>query len=110
MIHSANLGLRFILELCALAALGWWAYRTGGTTLARLARAGGAVLGTAVVWPAFIAPDASIPAPGPVRAVLQVLVFGAATAALVRLRRPVLASIFGASVLVNAALMAAWGQ
>jgi hypothetical protein len=42
--------------------------------------------------------------------VLQVLVFGAATTALVRLRRPVLASIFGASVLVNAALMAAWGQ
>lgn len=110
MINSANLGLRFILELCALATLGYWAYRTGGTMRARLARAGGAVLGTAVVWAAFIAPDASIPVPGPVRAVLQVLVFGAATAALVRLRRPVLASTFGASVLVNAVLMAVWGQ
>jgi hypothetical protein len=34
MIHPANPGLRFVLELCALAALGGWAYRTGGTTLA----------------------------------------------------------------------------
>lgn len=110
MIYSANLGLRFILELCALGALGYWGYRTGGTTLAKLARAAGAVIATAVVWAAFVAPDASVPAPGPVRALLQVLVFGAAAVALFSLRRTMVASVFGAIVLLNAALMAVWGQ
>jgi Protein of unknown function (DUF2568) len=110
MIYSANLGLRFILELCALGALGCWGYRTGGTRLAKFARAAGAVIATAVVWAAFVAPNASVPAPGPVRVLLQVLIFTAAATALFSLRRPMVASVFGASVIVYAALMAAWGQ
>ena len=28
-IQSANLALRFLLELCALAALGYWGFHTG---------------------------------------------------------------------------------
>jgi TM2 domain-containing membrane protein YozV len=110
MIQSANLTLRFLLELSALAAIGGWAYRTGGTILSKLVRAGAAAAVAAVVWAAFVAPDASVPVPGAVRFILQVLIFGAATAALFRLRRPVLASVFGAIVVVNAALMAVWGQ
>jgi hypothetical protein len=110
MIHSANLGLRFILELAALAALGYWGYRTGGTTVAKIGLAAGAVLATAVVWATFVAPNASVSVPGPVHILLQVLVFGAAAAALFTLHRPTLASAFSATVLVNAALMAAWGQ
>jgi hypothetical protein len=110
MLHSANLGLRFILELCALAALGYWGYRTGGTTLTKIALATGAVIVTAVVWGAFVAPNASVSVPGPVHLLLQVLVFGAAAGALFSLHRPSLASVFAAIVLANAALMAAWGQ
>src|ERR687884_717321 len=108
MIHSANLGLRFILELCALAALGYWGYRTGGTTVAKIALAAGAVLATAVLWATFVAPNAGISVPGPVHILLQMLAFGAAAAALFTLHRPTLASAFAATVLVNAALMAAW--
>ena len=110
MIHSANLGLRFILELCALAALGYWGWRTGGTTLTKLGLAAGIVIATAVVWGTFVAPNASVSVPSPVHVLLQVLVFGTAAAALYTLHRPTMASLFAAVVVVNAALMAAWGQ
>ena len=29
-IKAANLALRFLLELCALGALGYWGFKTGG--------------------------------------------------------------------------------
>ena len=110
MIQSANLGLRFILELGVLAVLGYWGYRTGGSTVTKLALAGGAVAATAVVWATFVSPNASVEVPAAVHLLLQVLVFATAAAALVSLHRPTLASVFGATVLVNAALMAAWNQ
>lgn len=110
MIHQANLGLRFILELCALAALGYWGYRTGSATLTKLGLSGGAVIATAVIWATFVAPNASVSVPGPVHALLQVLVFGATAGALYTVHRPTLASLFAITVLVNAALMAAWAQ
>jgi|SRR5579884_2448708 len=110
MIHSANLGLRFILELCALAALGCWGWRTGGTTLTKLGLAAGAVIATAVVWGTFVAPNASVTVPSPLHVLLEVLVFGTAAAALYTLHRPTMASAFAIAVVANAALMAAWGQ
>lgn len=110
MLHSANLGLRFILELCTLAALGYWGYRTGGTTLTKIALATGAVIVTAVVWGAFVAPNASVSVPGPVHLLLQVLVFGTAAAALASLHRPTMAVVYAATVIGNAALMLVWGQ
>lgn len=110
MIHSANLGLRFILELCALAALGYWGWHTGGTTLSKIGLATGAVIAIAVIWGAFVAPNASVSVPGPVHVLLQVLVFGTAAGALYTVHRPTMASVFAATVVANAALMAAWGQ
>jgi len=110
MIQSANLGLRFILELCALAALGYWGYRTGGGTLTKVGLAAGAVIATAVVWATFVAPNASVPIPDTAHLLLQVLVFGAAAAALYTLGQPTIATAFAATVLVNAALMTAWEQ
>jgi hypothetical protein len=110
MIHSANVGLRFLLELCALATLGYWGYRTGTSVPGKLALAVGAVIAAAAMWGLFVAPNATIPVPGPVHVLLQVAVFGAAVAALISLRHPIAASAFGVTVLANAALMAAWGQ
>ena len=37
----ANLALAFLLELCALAALGYWGFVTGGGYQRRLASASG---------------------------------------------------------------------
>ena len=52
---AANLTIRFLIELCALAALCYWGFATGNGTLAELALG----LGTpalAVLGGAFVAP------------------------------------------------------
>jgi hypothetical protein len=37
LIKGANLALRFLLELCALGALGYWGFKAGNTTIAKIA-------------------------------------------------------------------------
>ncbi len=36
LIKGANLALRFLLELCALGALGYWGFKTGGGLAAKI--------------------------------------------------------------------------
>jgi hypothetical protein len=109
-IKSANLALRFILELCALGALGYWGYRTGSGLLLKIVLTVGAPLLAAVVWGAFIAPKASVPVPIWLWLVLQALIFGLATAGLVATGHQTLAVAFVLAVLINGALMYVWGQ
>ena len=71
---AANLGLRFLLELAALAAVGWWGWHIGGSTLGRLVLAIVLPLGVALVWGAFIAPKARVKVSRPVWYGLQVLI------------------------------------
>ena len=109
-VKAANLGLRFLLELCALAALGYWGFRTGQGMPAKLALGVGTPLLAAVVWGVFVAPRASVRVPTAVWLLLQVLVFGAAVAGLVAAGHPRLAWALGATVAINGFLLYAWGQ
>jgi len=110
LIKGANLALRFLLELCALGALGYWGFKTGHTTIAKIALGVGAPLVAAVVWAVFVSPQASVQLPGVVVLVLQVLVFGSAAAALVATDHRTLALVFVVTVVINALLMYVWGQ
>ena len=109
-IKYGNLALAFFLELCALAALGYWGFRVGSGTLAKFALGIGIPLLTAVVWGLFIAPRATVTVPAPVNAALRILVFGLAVAGLAAAGRPTLAWVFGAAVAVNLALVRVLGQ
>ena len=109
-IKDANLAVRFLLELAALAALAWWGYRTGGGPLAKVGIAAGIPLAAAVVWGAFVAPKAAVPVPGAARLLLQIAVFAAAAVALARLGHRTPAAVFGLVAVANAALMTAWRQ
>jgi hypothetical protein len=109
-IQDANLALRFLLELCALVALGYWGMQTGSGTITKIGLGIGAPLLAAVVWGLFVSPRAAVPVPAPVHLALQVAVFGSAAAALVATDRPVLAGIFALLVVANALLMYAWEQ
>jgi len=110
LVKDANLGLRFLLELVALAALGYWGYRAGDTGLARVALAIGAPMALAILWGAFLSPKASMPLPDALTALLQLAVLGAAAWSLVRTGQEPLAVLFGGAVIVNAALKLAWHQ
>jgi len=64
----------------------------------------------AVVWGAFVSPQAPVALPGLLVLVLQVLVFGSAVAALVASGHRTLALVFGVIVVINAVLMYVWEQ
>ncbi len=80
-IKAANLAFRFLLELCALVALGSWGWHAGTGRAAK-----------------------------PVRVVLELAVFGAAAAGLTAAGRVHLAAALLLVYAVNRILMVAWGQ
>lgn len=99
------LAIRFMLELCALAALavGGWSLTPGP---ARIAFAVVAPAVAAVVWGRFIAPASRHRLADPARFVLELVVWLAATAALAVAGLPALALAFavlsiGIAVLVR---------
>lgn len=104
--NATNLALRFLLEVMALGALGWWGWaQTDSWWRAPLAI--GVVLLAAIVWGTFAVPndpsrgsDGLVQVPGVARLALELLFFGAAAFALKSLGRPTLAIAF--SVLVVA--------
>jgi hypothetical protein len=102
--ESLVLLIRFLLELCLLAALGYWGFETGGWALGL-----GAPLAAAVVWGMFIAPKARYPVPIAVWVGLQVVLFGAAALGLAAVASTGLAVLFAIAVVLHGAAMAALG-
>jgi quinol-cytochrome oxidoreductase complex cytochrome b subunit len=109
-LKGANLALAFLLELCALAALGYWGFKVGRGTLAKLGLGLGAPLLAAVVWGLFVAPRATVAVPRAVHLALEVAVFGLAAVALYAAGQPRLALAFALVVVLNRVLIAFWGQ
>jgi hypothetical protein len=105
LIKGANLLLRFLLELFALGALGYWGFKTGNETIAKIGLGVGAPLVAAVVWGAFLSPRAAIVLPGFLVLVLQALVFGRPQGGLVVTGHRTLAFVFVVVAVINALLM-----
>jgi hypothetical protein len=49
-LKASNLGMRFVLELCALAALGYWGFKTGHGIFLKVILGLGAPLAAATIW------------------------------------------------------------
>ncbi|MFD2443650.1 YrdB family protein [Bacillus sp. CGMCC 1.16607] len=106
----ANLGLRFILELCGLLAIGYWGFHTGKTLITKSLLGIGTPLLVAVVWGMFISPQAPYQLSNPLRILLELAIFGSATAALFSTGQSKIAITFAISVVVNSTLMIIWKQ
>ena len=109
-IQSANLLLRFLLELCALGALGYWGYHAADRPLPRIGLTVGAPLVAAVVWALFVSPNAEVAVPAPVHLLLQVLVFGSPSLGLAAAGHPRFGAALAVVAAANWALMQVWGQ
>ena len=107
--RAANLALKFVLELGALAAFAYWGWRTGPTAVNVLLGIG-APLAMGVVWGTWAAPKASRRLAGRPRIALELSVFALAALALVAAGAPVAAAIFAALVVVNAMLLTVFDQ
>ena len=109
-IRTANLGLRFALELAALVALAAWGFHTGDSWAADIALGIGAPVAAAVVWGAFVAPKARFVVPLAVRVVFELLVFGAAVVALWAAGWRTAAVVLGVAVVVSELLLYGLGD
>jgi hypothetical protein len=107
--RPANDGLRFLLELSALAAVAYWGWSEHGGVL-RWVLVVAAPLAIALVWGRWVAPKAKHPVDDPARVGLEVLVFGSAVGALFEADQPMLAAILGAAAVLHLALTFPLGQ
>jgi hypothetical protein len=110
MIKYANLVLRFLLELCALFALGYWGFHTGKSLILKIVLAFGAPLIVAVVWGIFGSPGAPVKLSAPLHLLLELMVFGLPIVALYAAGKPGLSFVFGLVVIINRSLMYIWKQ
>ena len=107
---AVNLGARFLLELSMLGALGYWGFTASDAWPVRILLGLGAPLAALIVWGVFVAPRASRLLADASRLVLEVLLFGAASVALVAADRPGWAAALAVAVAVNISLMFVFGQ
>jgi Protein of unknown function (DUF2568) len=105
----ANDGLRFLLELGALAALAYWGFEEFGGVLQWVIGLG-APLVAAAVWGRFMAPRALRPTVDPMRLLIEIAVFGAGVAALFAAGATAIAVVIGVLAAVHLALTFALGQ
>jgi hypothetical protein len=104
--RGLNLALAFLLELVALAALGYWGYCTGNSTFTSLLLGIGIPLIAAFLWGLFAAPRARYPNPL-LKIAVKALVFGTAFFALIDKNQSVLANLFGLLVVGNLVMLRA---
>jgi Protein of unknown function (DUF2568) len=104
-----NDGLRFLLELVVLLSLGYWGYQVTNSPL-RWVLLVVAPLVAAVVWSIWVAPKSSSALRDPWRLLLELVVFGAAVAALAWADRPAWAAVIAALVVLHLGLTFVLGQ
>ncbi|MBK7916582.1 MAG: YrdB family protein [Chloroflexi bacterium] len=110
LIHSVNLAIRFLLELCILVIFGYWGFKTGQTGLnKKCCWVIGSPILFAIVW-VLLAPKSAMRLHGPWLFLLEIAVFGLAVWALARTGRVNLAVAFGVIYLLNKILMLIWRQ
>jgi hypothetical protein len=105
-----NLVLRFLLELCVLAALSYWGYQFGKGRISKFVLGAGIPLLTAFIWATFGAPGSSLELPVPTRFILEFVIFGMAAAAIFASGQANLALTFVLIVVINRVLMFFWNQ
>jgi hypothetical protein len=98
---ATNLALRFIIELIALGAVGYWGFSNRGLGLGRIALGIGASLALIVVWTLVVAPNGAIPLSQPQRDVIGTALLVLAAGALADTGYPTAAVAFGVVVIVN---------
>ena len=105
--RAANLGLRFLLELGALAAVGYWGWKSGDGLLSWVL-AIGAIAAVIAVWALFVSPKHTIETSKQVGFAIELAVWLAAGAALYTTGHEALGLAFAGISMASGALNYAW--
>ena len=105
MLQALNIALRFMLELLALVAVGYWGFTLSTPLGMRILGGLGLPILLATAWAVFRVPgdggEPIVVVTGPVRLLLEAAVFGTALALLVTAGAPRLAAAFALVLLLH---------
>lgn len=104
-----NLGLKFLLELAAIASLAVWGWQVGSPAVGVVMAVVAPVAGM-VVWGLFAAPKATRRLPTLWRVPLELGIFLLSVLALAAAGHPLLAALLLAAIVVNTVGLAAFRQ
>lgn len=108
-LKGANLTLRFVLEVCAIFAMGYWGWHAH-SGLWRWLLAIGAPAAWIALWALFGSPKATVQLSAPAHLGFEIVMAGAAAVALYATERPELALAFAVVCVINRLLSWVWGQ
>lgn len=107
---SANLAVRFLLEICVLISVGYWGFTTRlGWFLTTLLGIGTPLL-IAIIWGMFGSPKAPYLLNGLMLLALEAVVFSSGVAALYATKNYSLALGLAVIIIINRILMFVWQQ
>ncbi|WP_237690699.1 YrdB family protein [Paenibacillus caui] len=109
-IKYANLAVRFILELCLLASLGYWGFHSGKNGIVQALLGIGTPLLAAVIWGTFLSPKAAVSIAPSLQLIMEIVLFGLAAAALYAAGRLGLGAVLVVAYAVNRLLIYVWDQ
>lgn len=109
-LKGTNLGVRFLLELFMLAAVGYWGFKTQSGWGLKAIFGVGLPLFIAVLWGLFIAPKAMYPLQGLPRLAMELALLGSGAVALFAGGKTSLGCIYVAILAVNEVLLVVWRQ
>ena len=109
-VKVVNLGIAFLLELCALAALAYWGFQTSDNLALKIVLGIGSPLLIAVIWGRFMAPTSKTRLTGSRYLLVKLIIFGIAAIALAVAGQVTLAIIFAVVSVINEILLIVWKQ
>ena len=110
LLKGLNLLVRFLLELCLLAAVGYWGFKTHSGWTMKIIFGIGLPLLIAVLWGLFIAPRAVYPLTGLSYLMVELILLGSGAVALFASGKPTLGWIYTVMVIANKVLLVSWKQ
>jgi len=109
-LKGLNLLVRFLLELCMLAAVGYWGFKTNSGWVMKVILGIGLPVLIAVAWGLFMAPKAMYPLRGAAHLALSFILLSTGAIALFASHRSDLGWIYAITLVINQVLMILWKQ
>ncbi len=106
-LKSINLGLRFLLEVGALVAVGYWGWQTGEGAMRWMLSVVG-VAAVIAVWVLFVSPQPTVPLARPVRLGIEFVVWVAAGLGLYASGHRVIAAAFVVIAIISGVVNYVW--
>ena len=105
-----NVTVRFLLELCLLAAVGYWGFKTQSGWLLKILCGIGLPVLIAILWGMFIAPKAIRPLRGVSYLIVELTLLALGSVALFASGKFTLGWVYTITLIVNKVLLVVWKQ